>query len=64
MTTQNLNVIKLQKKIANQNNISFEISNLNIDKYKNKMKFSDSKRMLAHNSHIYQSKEFALNFKL
>ena len=25
------------------------------------MKFSNNKRMLAHNSHIYQSKEFALN---
>ncbi len=54
-------IIKLQKKIATHNNISFEISNLDIDKYKNKMKFSNNKRMLAHNSHIYQSKEFALN---
>ena len=54
-------IIKLQKKIAIKNNISFEISNLNIDKYKDKMKFSNSKRMLAHNAHIYQSKEFALN---
>ena len=42
-----LNVIKLQKKIANQNNISFEISNLNIDKYKNKMKFSNIKRICS-----------------
>ena len=55
------NIIKLQKKIAAKNNISFEISNLDIDKYKNKMKFSKNKRMLAHNAHIYQSKEFALN---
>jgi hypothetical protein len=54
-------IIKLQKKIAIKNNILFEISNLNIDKYKDKMKFSNSKRMLAHNAHIYQSKEFALN---
>ena len=54
-------VIKLQKKIVNQNNISSEISNLDIDKYKKKMKFSNNKRMLAHNSHIYQSKEFAFN---
>ena len=54
-------IIKLQKKIATHNNIAFEISNLDIDKYKNKMKFSNNKRMLAHNSHIYQSKEFALN---
>lgn len=56
-----LDVIKLQKKIAIKNNISFQISNLDIDKYKNKMKFSNNKRMLAHNAHIYQSKEFALN---
>ena len=55
------NIIKLQKKIANKNNISFQISNLDIEKYKNKMKFSNNKRMLAHNAHIYQSKEFALN---
>ena len=54
-------VIKLQKKIATQNSILFEISNLDINKYKNKMRFSNNKRMLAHNSHIYQSKEFALN---
>ena len=56
-----LEIIKLQKKIATKNNITFEISNLNIDKYKNKMKFSNNRRMLAHNSHIFQSKEFALN---
>ena len=55
------NIIKLQKKILSKNKISFEISNLDIDKYKNKMKFSKNKRMLAHNAHIYQSKEFALN---
>ena len=55
------NIIKLQKKILSKNKISFEISNLDIDKYKNKMKFSNNKRILAHNSHIYQSKEFALN---
>ena len=54
--SEEIPIIKLQKKIANQNNISFEISNLNIDKYKNKMKFSNNKRMLAHNAHIYQSK--------
>ena len=42
-------IIKLQKKIATHNNIAFEISNLDIDKYKNKMKFSNNKRMLAHN---------------
>ena len=54
-------IIKLIKKIANKNNISFEISNLDVNKYKNKIKFSNNKRMIAHNSHIFQSKEFALN---
>ena len=54
-------IIKLIKKIANKNNVSFEISNLDVNKYKNKMKFSNNKRMIAHNSHIFQSKEFALN---
>ena len=54
-------IIRLIKKIAFKYRIPFEISNLNIDKYKKKMKFSNNKRMLAHNSHIYQSKEFAIN---
>jgi len=56
-------IIRLIKKIAVQYRIPFEISNLNIEKYKNKMKFSNNKRMLAHNAHIFQSKEFALNSK-
>ena len=54
-------IINLIKKIAKRNNISFEISNLDTNKYKNKMKFLNNKRMIAHNSHIFQSKEFALN---
>ena len=56
-------VIKLIKKIAIKNNIAFELSNLDIDKYEDKMKFSNNRRMLAHNSHIFQSKEYALNSK-
>ena len=54
-------IIKLIKKIAKKNNIAFEISNLDINKYKNKMKFSNNRRMVAHNSHIFQSKEYAFN---
>ena len=53
-------IIKLIKKIATKNNITFEISNLDINKYKDKMKFSNNRRMVAHNSHIFQSKEFAI----
>lgn len=54
-------VINKMKEICNKYNLPFEISNLEIDKYKNKMKFENNDRMLAHNSHIYQSKEYALN---
>jgi len=54
-------IINKMKEICNRYNLPFEISNLEIDKYKNKMKFENNDRMLAHNSHIYQSKEYALN---
>ena len=54
-------IIKLIKKIAKKNNIAFEISNLDINEYRNKMKFSNNRRMVAHNSHIFQSKEYAFN---
>tara|TARA_B100000787_G_C16126759_1_gene265373 strand:- start:269 stop:931 length:663 start_codon:yes stop_codon:yes gene_type:complete len=56
-----MDVIKSIKKIAINNKVDFELSNLNIKKYENKIKFKDNKRMLAHNAHIFQSKEFALN---
>lgn len=45
--------------ICEKNNIPYEIKNLNIGKFSNEMKFKDNKRMLAHNSHIYQSKKYA-----
>lgn len=54
------NVINKIKKICEKHKISHEISNLKINNYKHKMKFQSNKRMLAHNSHIFQSKEFAL----
>ena len=49
------------KKICTDKNINFEISNLDSNKYENKMNFNDNKRMLAHNSHIFESKNFAIN---
>lgn len=57
-----------QKNIVNQfndicvkYNVDFEIDNLKVEKYEKRMNFNNNKRMLAHNSHIIQSKEFALN---
>ena len=49
------------KKICTDKNINFEISNLDSNKYENKMNFNNNKRMLAHNSHIFESKNFAIN---
>ena len=49
------------KKICTDKNISFEISNLDTNKYGSKMKFNNNRRMLAHNSHIFESKNFAIN---
>jgi len=49
------------KKICTDKNISFEISNLDTNKYESKMKFNNNRRMLAHNSHIFESKNFAIN---
>ena len=49
------------KKICSDKNINFEITNLDISKYENKMNFNNNKRMLAHNSHIFESKNFAVN---
>ena len=55
------NIVKKIKYIIKKNKINFEVSNLDVKKYKDKMKFSNNKRMVAHNAHIFQSKEFALN---
>ena len=55
-----LNTINQIKEICNKYKISFEISNLDISKYEKRMNFKNNQRMLAHNSHIIQSKEFAL----
>ena len=53
-------IINKMKEICNKYNLSFEISNLEINKYKNEMKFNNN-RMIAHNCHIYQSKDYAIN---
>ena len=54
------NIINQIKEICLRYNVSFQISNLDISKYTKRMKFHNNQRMLAHNSHIIQSKEFAL----
>jgi len=54
------NILNKIRKICNKHKISYEISNLEKKNYEHKMKFQNNKRMLAHNSHIFQSKEFAI----
>ena len=54
------NSVRKMKEICNKYNLSFEISNLEMNKYKNEMKFNNN-RMIAHNCHIYQSKDYAIN---
>jgi hypothetical protein len=53
-------IINQLKDICEKYNVSFEVSNLDISKYEKRMNFQNNQRMLAHNSHIIQSKEFAL----
>ena len=53
-------IISQIKKICDNNKINYELSNLDLSKYKNKMNFKENERMLSHNSHIYDSKNFAL----
>lgn len=54
------NIINKINDICIKYNVSFGINNLDISKYEKRMNFNNNKRMLAHNSHIIQSKEFAL----
>ncbi|MDC3073600.1 rhamnosyl transferase [Candidatus Pelagibacter sp.] len=53
-------IISQIQKICANNKINYELSNLDLSRYENKMNFRENKRMLAHNSHIYDSKNFAL----
>ena len=54
-------MINKMKEICNKYDFPSEISNLEINKYKNKMKFNNNNRMIAHNCHIHQSKDYAIN---
>jgi hypothetical protein len=55
------NILSQFHDICVKYNVDFEIDNLEVEKYEKRMNFNNNKRMLAHNSHIIQSKEFALN---
>ncbi len=48
-------------KIVSNYKINNSIENLDIDKFRNKQNFNNNERMVAHNAHIYQSKELAKN---
>ena len=56
-----LEVINQIHHICSDKNINFEVTNLNKEKYFHKMKFKNNPRMLAHNSHIFESKNVAIN---
>ena len=49
------------KNICEKYEISYEMSNLDKSKYEKQMKFSNNERMIAHNSHIFDSKTYAIN---
>ncbi len=53
------NVKEYLKKIVSSYKLDFEIENLDVDMYRNKQKFSNNERMIAHNAHIFASKEYA-----
>ena len=48
-------------KIVSNYKINNSIENLDIDKFRDKQNFINNERMVAHNAHIYQSKELAKN---
>ena len=54
-------VVKNMKKVINKNKIQHEITNLDIEKHKSHMLFKKNRRMIAHNSHIRESKIYAKN---
>ena len=55
------NIIHEIHKICNHNNINFEVSNLDVNKYSDQIKFKNNTRMMSHNAHIYESKKYALD---
>ena len=46
--------------ICSKEKIIYDIEKLDIDKYSEKLNFKDNPRMISHNCHIMQSKNFAL----
>ncbi len=54
-------VKKQIKNICEKYKINYEMSNLDKNKYEKQMKFSNNERMIAHNSHIFDSKTYAIN---
>ena len=54
-------VLNNMQRIAKNNKIQFDISNLDIAKHSSVIKFKNNKRMIAHNAHIRESKIFAKN---
>ena len=57
----NENIKEQIKVICERYQIKYEMSNLDKNKFGKQMKFSNNERMLAHNCHIYESKEYAIN---
>ncbi len=55
------NVLNQFNDICSNKKITYTIKNLNIKKYISDMKFKNNDRMIAHNSHIYESKNIAIN---
>ena len=53
------NIKENLKNIVDIYKLNFEITNLNVEKYRDKQKFSNNNRMIAHNAHIFASKEYA-----
>ena len=49
------------KNICKKYEINYEMSNLDKSKYEKQMKFSNNERMIAHNSHVFDSKTYAIN---
>ena len=53
--------LKELAKILNNYKIENSIENLDIEKFREKQNFNNNERMIAHNAHLYQSKELAKN---
>ena len=54
------NIVDQFNDICSKENISYDIENLDNNKYSEKLNFKDNLRLISHNCHIMQSKIFAL----